>query len=413
MFQCTKFLNKIYERTFIVTIIISFLFAPLLLINLIFFLETVAGLKRHSKRLASPSVISVVIIIPAHDEAAVIGRTLDRLKTVIASNFTLLVVADNSEDETAAIARRLSVRVIERHDLEHRGKGHALAFARDWLLSDPPAAVIVLDADCHSDGYSLNALAEACQRTNKPCQAINLLEPCPSAVPMVQISTFAFLLKNLVRQRGLQRLTGGVHLTGTGMCLPWQHFERADLATSSIVEDVRLGLELAKSGAQPQLVEEAMVWSAPSDAAGTLTQRRRWEGGLLTMAQTTAPQAILRGLKTFDLSALLSGLDLLVPPLAMLAFFNATALIVAAILAAFGWSGWAPSMMLALVGSASALAILAAWWREGRQFLTSRTLLRLPFYVLWKVPMYFNLARRGAPSEWLRTGRPTKTDQEG
>ena len=30
---------------------------------------------------------------------------------------------------------------------------------------------------------------------------------------------------------------------------------------------------------------------------------------------------------------------------------------------------------------------------------------RLPLYVLWKIPLYLGLARRGAPSEWLRTGR--------
>ena len=47
---------------------------------------------------------------------------------------------------------------------------------------------------------------------------------------MVQLSSFAFLVKNLVRQRGLQRIAGKVHLTGTGMALPWRLFDQADLA---------------------------------------------------------------------------------------------------------------------------------------------------------------------------------------
>jgi hypothetical protein len=29
----------------------------------------------------------------------------------------------------------------------------------------------------------------------------------------------------------------------------------------------------------------------------------------------------------------------------------------------------------------------------------------MPFYMLWKIPMYFTFARHGAPKEWERTGR--------
>ena len=57
------------------------------------------------------------------------------------------------------------------------------------------------------------------------------------------------------------------------------------------------------------------------------------------------------------------------------------------------------------VGAFAALAVTLAWVKEGRPFASSATLLRLPFYVLWKVPMYVGLARRGAPKDWLRTGR--------
>jgi cellulose synthase/poly-beta-1,6-N-acetylglucosamine synthase-like glycosyltransferase len=395
-----------------VTFLCYALLAPLILLDLVLVGEALAGLRRAPLRIAAPTALPVAIIIPAHNEAAGLGRTLDRLSKAGGDNFSILVVADNCSDETAAIARKYKVRVIERDDPERRGKGYALAFARDALRSTPPAAVIVLDADCHSDRASLSALAQTCLTTHKPCQAVNLLEPQTSAAPMVQISTFAFMLKNLVRQRGLQRLTGGVHLTGTGMCVPWPLFDQADLATSSIVEDVRLGLEMARMGKRPQLVEQSVVWSAAADSAETLTQRQRWEGGLLAMAGKTAPQALLRGLRTFDPATVFSGLDLLVPPLAMLALLNASGLMVAIPIAAIGWSSWGPVIAMTVAGAAVAFAILVAWWREGRGFLRPATLLKLPLYALWKVPMYLSLVRRGAPSEWRRTGRPPRTDQE-
>jgi len=50
-------------------------------------------------------------------------------------------------------------------------------------------------------------------------------------------------------------------------------------------------------------------------------------------------------------------------------------------------------------------AVLVAWAREAREFISLGVLARLPLYVIWKLPMYLGLARRGTPKEWLRTGR--------
>ena len=109
-----------------------------------------------------------------------------------------------------------------RTDVERRGKGFALAAAREFLRADPPDVVVVLDADCRIDRASLETLSAAAFSSRRACQAINLLAPDLAAPPMVQISNFAFLIKNLVRQRGLQRLAGRAHLTGTGMAMPWK-----------------------------------------------------------------------------------------------------------------------------------------------------------------------------------------------
>ena len=146
----------------------------------------------------------------------------------------------------------------------------------------------------------------------------------------MQLSTFAFMLKNLVRQRGLQRLAGRVHLTGTGMAMPFELFRASAAVRSSIVEDLALGLELAGQGRAPQLIEDAFVWSGGSSEQGTLIQRRRWEGGFLATAAQYGPKTILKG-------SVLAGLDLLIPPLALFAALNLVALGIAAILTlAFG-----------------------------------------------------------------------------
>ena len=344
-------------------------------------------------------------MIPAHDEEAVLEGTLDRLLAALPDGAGILVVADNCTDGTASIARNAGVRVTERQDQDRRGKGFALDHARRALANDPPEVVVVVDADCTIDKEGLAALIASAAASGRAAQAINLLRPAPGARPMVQVSTFAFMLKNVVRQRGLQRLAGRVHLTGTGMALPWDQFAAADLATSSIVEDIRLGFELADRGVPPRLVEDAFIWSSPSTESGTLVQRRRWEGGFLDMARQTAPGAMVRAARRFDPRGMAAALDLCVPPLALLGIINIALLLLTAGLTALTGAAWWPVGTFVLVLGAMVLAVLAVWAREGRAFLPARALIRLPLYMLWKVPLYLGLTRRGTPSEWLRTGR--------
>lgn len=395
------------------TTVTMLLLAPLLLVNTVFVLELLFGLHAVAFRDDISAHGRATIVVPAHDEEAGLGHMLAALRSETEGSFDILVIADNCSDQTAAVARAAGVRVAERSDPLLRGKGHALAFARDLLRTDPPESVVILDADCSTSRRSLHALAAVSAAQGKAAQAVNLLEPAPSAGPLVQVSSFAFLIKNLVRQRGLQRLAGKVHLTGTGMCLPWRLFEKADLATSSIVEDLKLGLELARAGKPPLLVEEARVWSPHADQSQTLGQRSRWEGGFLSLARTAGPAMIGRGLTSLSSGTLFAGLDLLVPPLALLVVLDVLALGGAVLLAVAGVTSWLPVLLLGSLGSLAAAGLLLAWWLEGRAFLSPSALLRLPLYPLWKLPMYLRLARSGAPSSWNRTARPGETGDTG
>jgi hypothetical protein len=95
----------------------------------------------------------------------------------------------------------------------------------------------------------------------------------------------------------------------------------------------------------------------------------------------------------------------MVPPLALFAILNIAALVVASVLTiALGPAWWPVIVQFGLLLFAL-LAVFAAWLREGRAYISLGVLVRLPLYVLWKLPMYVGLARGGAPKEWLRTGR--------
>lgn len=410
--RCNHGTDPLMYTTDIVSILLLIALTPLLIVDAFFATEVAAGLARGRKKPTAVLHGDVVIVIPAHDEEAVIGATLASLGEALGERMRVLVVADNCGDQTAEAARADGATVIERHDASKRGKGFALAFARDWLGAQPPESVVVLDADCRIDRASLANLASLSQANGRAVQAVNLLSAGPQASPMVQISTFAFLIKNLVRQRGLQRLAGRVHLTGTGMCLPWRNFAEADLATASIVEDLRLGLELAERGVPPMLAEDAFVRSPHAAADQTLGQRSRWEGGFLATMRATAPGLLSSGVRARSFGTIAAGLDLLVPPLALFAMVNLAALGVAILCGAMGLASWAPALALMLVGAAAAFVLMLAWWREGRQVLGFGALVRIPLYALWKLPMYAGLVRKGAPRSWNRTARVQETNHE-
>lgn len=375
--------------------------APVVVLTLVFATEVLAGLVPLAQHSPADRPRSATVVVPAHDEQGGIGRTVTTLQAAMPSWCGLLVVADNCQDDTAKIARRVGASVVERNDFERRGKGFALAFARDQLSSDPPDVIVIVDADCEIDHASLSALIS--NGAHGPAQAINLLKPDTGASAMVQVSNFAFVIKNLVRQRGLSRLGGRVLLTGTGMALPWPLFQSAHLATDDLVEDLSLSLDLSERGFRPKLVEGATIWSPASSTSGTLKQRQRWEGGFLSASRRRLAPAIATLLRRPRLADLWALLSLLVPPLALLFLMGIAITALQFMLLAAG-ATVAPLITIIASMLFACMVLLTAWVLLGRAFLKPLTILLLPLYLLWKIPLYFRLAL-GRPRSWVRADR--------
>ena len=146
------------------------------------------------------------------------------------------------------------------------------------------------------------------------------------------------------------------------------------------------------------------MWSPAASTSGTLSQRSRWEGGFLGTAWSAAPSVLVTALRRMDLRLLFAALDLFIPPVALLVLMNAAGSVVAVATILVGGEAW-PAVVQIFAGLLALIALLAAWILEGRRFVSLFTLVRLPLYVLWKLPLYVNLFRRGAPKEWIRTER--------
>jgi glycosyltransferase involved in cell wall biosynthesis len=118
--------------------------------------DPTASMESHPEMTTFP-IASVVI--PAHNESAVIGHTLETLlEGASPTEFEVVVVANACRDDTAQIASRTGVRVI---DTPIAGKTHAVRLGDEACSTFPR---VYLDADISLTAESVRKLVAAVSR---------------------------------------------------------------------------------------------------------------------------------------------------------------------------------------------------------------------------------------------------------
>ncbi|MDQ8021977.1 MAG: glycosyltransferase family 2 protein, partial [Moraxellaceae bacterium] len=346
----------------------------------------------------------VAVVMPAHNESTGLLQPVATVLAQLRRGDRLLVVADNCSDDTADVARAAGAEVVVRQDATLRGKGYALDFGVKHLAQDAPEVLVIVDADCELTPHALDRIVTDAAATGRPVQALYLMRTPPGRGGNGSIAEFAWLVKNLVRPLGFHRFGLPCQLMGSGMAFPWQAIQRTSLASGHIVEDLQMGIDLARAGTPPLFCPDALVTSTfPSNEEGTRSQRTRWEHGHLGVIVGQVPKLLLEGLTKPGRGLLSLALDAGVPPLALLAMMIVGLSLVSVVVAAFGvalWPLWVAVLATALFG----IAIVLAWHRFGREAISAGGLLRVVGYTLGKIPLYFRfLSSRQV--EWVRSKR--------
>ncbi len=391
------------ELTMLILFASTLLFAFLVLV---FAIEVLLALPQRtaSNNTEPPWQGRLAVLIPAHNEVEVIAATLTSLMRQIRPGDRVVVVADNCTDSTAALSVNLGAEVVERHDQERRGKGYALARGIEHLAADPPDVVVILDADSMIEGDGLYRLAAASRVSQRPVQSDYELTLPERARVELRIGALAWRVKNYLRPLGLHRAHLPCQLMGSGMAFPWHVIRDADLATGHLVEDMMLGLELANRGYPARFMPSVRTLSPfPVSREGQETQRARWETGHLQVIARCLPRHLGAAVRRADLRSIAIIIDAAVPPIAFLVL---SGVILAALCSAAAIAGsGSGSLLLALAGlSGLILAVLAAWWRIGRDILSPRELLSMPLYAISKLSMY-GRALTGRRLGWVRSRR--------
>ncbi len=344
------------------------------------------------------------ILVPAHDEAAVIQRTVASLRALAwpADGFRIRVIADNCMDATATLARAAGADVLERRDAERRGKGHALHFAfcdsaaRGWA-----DAIVVVDADSEVSPNLLQAFAARIAGGAEAVQAdYGVLNP--DASWRTRLMTIALASFHTLRSHARERLGLSSGIRGNGWCVTHRLLRLVPYRAFSLTEDLEYGIDLGLAGHRVHYAADAHVNAEMvSGEQAASTQRQRWEGGRWQLIRSRTLPLLWIALRHGSGVCLDLAVDLLVLPLSYVAL-NVVALLAIAGIASL----WIPSMHLWLwVGAGCVLALLLyllrGWQISGLGVRGLLDLGRAPLFVVWKLLL---LRTRGS-AEWTRTRR--------
>ncbi len=350
-----------------------------------------------TKRDAHSSFLhSLTVVVPAHNEAALVGRCVRSLLADLPAAGSVLVVAHNCTDSTAAVATEAGASVLVLNDDGSEGKGAALR-AGFRLATERGASVqAVVDADSVvAPGFSA-AILDALAHGADAFQSRYIVRGGEDEA-RTRLMALGFLGFNVVRPRGRSRLGLSAGIFGNGFGLRSSVLERVPYEASSLVEDLEYHLRLVDAGIRVIFLEDATVSSEmPTAAAAASSQRARWEGGRMRMRRVWLPRLLGRVLR--------GRLRLLEPALELtsLTLASEVALLSLSLLLPVTWL-----RLYALAGFAVLLGHVGCAAAEGNNWRVAlQTLLSVPRYMFWKLgmlPRILASARQNAA--WVRTER--------
>ncbi len=226
-----------------------------------------------------------MMILPAHNEASVIGALVESLQALDYPKelYDIYVIADNCTDNTAQIAKNLGAIVYERFDEKRKTKG----FAMQWFLNQKIKenadydAFCVFDADNVVDKNFLNAM------NKKLCQGEEIVQgyrdiknPADSWIS----AGYALFYWMMNRFYHLARYNLGLSplINGTGFMVDFNLIKPTGWDTITLTEDIEFSLKNIAKGRKLGWATDAIVYDEqPTEFKQSWSQRSRWTVGHL------------------------------------------------------------------------------------------------------------------------------------
>jgi cellulose synthase/poly-beta-1,6-N-acetylglucosamine synthase-like glycosyltransferase len=244
--------------------------------------------------------IKLAVVVPAHNEEAMIESTLRSLRAA-GQQTPIYVVAHNCTDSTAEIAIRCGAHALVLSNPRLRGKGAALRHGFSAAIAEGANAILVVDADTSVSSNLIEAtrlvLAEGADATQ--CRYELKLAPDQARNPMARLRALAFRGMNVLRAKGRAGLGFSTGIFGNGFAVTAATLERVPFDADSIAEDVEYHTKLVSAGISVFWIGDALVQAEPPKSReAQASQEARWEGGRVRVARRSTTRlfaAILHG----------------------------------------------------------------------------------------------------------------------
>ena len=224
-----------------------------------------------------------MLIIPAHNEAAVVRNLIESLKKQNYSKelYDIYVIADNCTDNTAQIAKEAGAIVYERFDDTKKTKGYAMQwFLKQKIEEDAPYdAFCVFDADNIVDENFLIAMnKKLCQGEDVVQGYRDIKNPTDSWIS----AGYAIFYWTMNRFYHLARYNLGLSplINGTGFMVKFDVVKPDGWNTKTLTEDIEFSLKRIIAGKKLGWATDAIVYDEqPVGFKQSWSQRTRWTVG--------------------------------------------------------------------------------------------------------------------------------------
>ncbi|MGH3411072.1 MAG: glycosyltransferase [Streptosporangiaceae bacterium] len=248
----------------------------------------------HSRRLhyaeCAPYFPRTAILIPAWNEAAVLGASIDRLMGLEypAGRLRVFVIDDASTDETpqvvAAKAAEYRGSVVHlRREVGGQGKAHALNHGLAQVLADDwMQAVLIMDSDVIYEPPSLRLMTRHLADPRVGSVTAYIKEGSRPGNYLTRFIGYEYITAQAAARRS-QNVLGAIACLAGGA----QLHSRANLEaiggridTGTLAEDTITTIKTQLRGARVVFEPHAVVWAEePGTIGGLWKQRLRWARG--------------------------------------------------------------------------------------------------------------------------------------
>ncbi|MBC6003438.1 glycosyltransferase family 2 protein [Paeniclostridium sp. NSJ-45] len=263
----------------------------ILLINIILaingYIYYLRSLKFKDEKLKEYPFVS--ILVPAHNEGKVIGKTVESLLLLDypRDKMELIVINDNSSDDSKEILESIKNRyrnynfTIINTDNKTGGKGKSNALNIGYKISKGEY-IAIYDADNTPEKTALRYLIQTIVKDEKLGAVIGKFRTRNKhkniLTKFINIETLSF---QWIAQAGRKQLLGLCTIPGTNFVLRKSTMENlGGWDTKAIAEDTEISFRIYKMGQRITYVPQAVTWEQEPETVNVwIKQRTRWVKG--------------------------------------------------------------------------------------------------------------------------------------